>query len=504
MLASISTFALEGVRSHPVTVEVDVRRGLPAFTLVGLPDRAVRESRERVRAAVQNSGLEFPLMRITVNLAPAHVRKAGPGFDLAIAVGVLVASRQVRPESLDSTALCGELSLSGELRSVRGALAAALGARDLALGRLIVPPGNGGEAALVAGVEVIGARSLGEIAGVLRGEQMPVPATPETGDPDPRGGPDLLDVRGQEDAKRALEIAAAGGHNLLMVGPPGVGKTMLARRLPGLLPPPDLEEALEITQMHSAAGLAAGRLIRDRPFRAPHHTISAQGLVGGGAVPRPGEITLAHRGVLFLDELPEFGRSALDALRQPLEEGRVEIMRGQRTLEFPANAILVAACNRCPCGRPADSCRCGANERDRYLRRLSGPLLDRLDLVCDVRPVPPVQLVDEEPSGPPSAIVRERVAAARERQRARLAGTPARCNGDMDGRLTRLTVSLRPEVATGLTRGRESGALSGRGHDRVLRVARTIADLAARGDVASEDVDEALSYRFDGWERMAA
>jgi magnesium chelatase family protein len=318
-------------------------------------------------------------------------------------------------------------------------------------------------------------------------------------------GPDLADVRGQEDAKRALEIAAAGGHNLLMIGPPGAGKTMLARRLAGILPPPSFEEALEITQVHSAAGIGSGRLASERPFRAPHHTISPQGLVGGGVRPMPGEITLAHRGVLFLDELPEFGRAAVDALRQPLEEGRVEIMRGQRTLEFPANAIVVAACNRCPCARPPDSCSCTTIELARYQRRLSGPLVDRIDLVCQVEPVPTVQLVDGANEGrAPSAEARARVVSARMRQLARLAGSGVLCNGDMDGRLTRRQVPLEASLAGRLLAVRDRIPLSGRGHDRVLRVARTIADLDGRELLEERDVDEALSYRLDSWERIAA
>jgi magnesium chelatase family protein len=507
VLAAVATFALEGVRSHEVTVEVDVRGGLPIFTLVGLPDRAVRESRERVQAALLNSGLDFPKMRLTVNLAPAHVRKAGPSFDLAIAVGVLAASDQVPSAGLDDCALCGELSLSGELRPVRGALAAALGAKGAGYERLLVPEANAPEAALVDGVHVYGIPTLGRLADLLHDRWAPEVARPAVPDAEEvGGGPDLADVRGQEDAKRALEIAAAGGHNMLMIGPPGAGKTMLARRLSGILPPPTFEEALEVTQVHSVAGLGSGRLVTERPFRAPHHTISAQGLVGGGARPMPGEITLAHRGVLFLDELPEFGRAAVDSLRQPLEEGRVEIMRGQRTLEFPANATVVGACNRCPCARPPDSCTCTTLELGRYLRRLSGPLLDRIDLVCQVEAVPAVQLVGDghgrQQTG--SAAVRDRVIAARERQHARLAGTGALCNGDMDARLTRRQVPLDAILAARLLAARGTANLSGRAHDRILRVARTIGDLAGRERVTTTDLDEALSYRLDGWGAIAA
>jgi magnesium chelatase family protein len=504
MLACVTTFALEGVSSHEVTVEVDVRRGLSAFTLVGLPDRAVRESRERVRAALLNSGLDFPQKRITVNLAPAHVRKEGPSFDLAIAVGVLAASEQVPEEALVGHALCGELSLTGEVRPVRGALATALGARRSGCIRLLVPELNASEAALVEEVDVRGIPSLARIADLLHGRWEPDPAEarePQLAAPDER--PDLADVRGQEDAKRALEIAAAGGHNLLMIGPPGVGKTMLARRLPGLLPPPSFEEALEITQMHSAAGIGSGRLATERPFRAPHHTISAQGLVGGGYRPMPGEITLAHRGVLFLDELPEFGRAAVDALRQPLEDGRVTIMRGQRTLEFPANAMVVAACNRCPCARPPERCSCTAAELGRYLRRLSGPLLDRIDLVCQVEPAGRLELVTgrEQPRSEPT---RTRVTVARDRQRRRLTGTDALCNGDMDGRLTRREVPLDERLTARMVQARHLLGLSGRGHDRVLRVARTIADLDRRETLHERDLDEALSYRLDGLDLLAA
>ena len=498
MLARVATFAVEGVEGREVTVEVDVRRGLPAFSLVGLPDASVREARERVRAALLNSELDFPQQRLTANLAPAAVRKAGPAFDLAIAVGVLAASGQVPPAALEGLAVCGELSLGGELRPVRGMLAAALGAHARGYARMIVPEANAGEAALASGVEVLGVGSLARLVDLLHGRWEPEPATPRRGAPPEDGqAPDLADVRGQADAKRALEIAAAGGHNLLMVGPPGAGKTMVARRLPGILPPPSFEEALEITRIHSVAGVGSGALATERPFRAPHHTISAQGLVGGGSRPKPGEMTLAHRGVLFLDELAEYSRAALEALRQPLEDGQVEIVRGQRALTFPTRAMLIAACNPCPCGEPNGECSCREIDRDRYTRRLSGPLLDRIDLLCRVStPAAAELVVPGRAGGEASAAIAGRVLAARELQRARLAGSGALCNGEMDGRLTRRHVVLGGGAVGRLLGSAGTGALTGRGHDRVLRLARTIADLAGRGRVLDEDVDEALGYRL--------
>ncbi|HKN93202.1 MAG TPA: YifB family Mg chelatase-like AAA ATPase [Thermoleophilaceae bacterium] len=496
MLASIATFALEGVDSREVTVEVDVRPGLPVFTVVGLPDAAVREARERVRAALLNSGFEFPLQRLTANLAPAHVRKAGPSFDLALAVALLAASRQLPPERLESCAVCGELSLGGELRPVHGAVAVAVGARAAGYRRLIVPSENAAEAALVDGIEVLGAPSLERLVDLVAGRWTPpAPAVRAQRDRSREIWPDLDEVHGQSDARRALEIAAAGGHNLLMIGPPGAGKTMLARRLPGILPPPSFEEALEITRVHSVAGISDGTLAQERPFRAPHHTISPSGLVGGGSTPRPGEITLAHRGVLFLDELAEFSRPALEALRQPLEEGVVKVTRGQRSLVFPAATMLIAACNSCPCGRPPSDCMCDGKDRMRYHRRLSGPLVDRIDLVCQLDASPQLEVARGRPES--SAAVRERVLAARELQLARFAGAGIHANAEMDARLTDKHVRLPADAMRRLLSGNTNAPLSARSHDRVLRLARTIADLDGRPKVRLSDVDEALGYKLN-------
>jgi len=509
VLAHVRTFAIEGVDGVPVTVEVDVRSGLPAFTIVGLPDRAVREARERVRAAILNCGFEFPLRRLTVNLAPASLEKGGPSFDLAIAVGLLAASGQVPATACQTAALWGELSLDGRLRDVPGTLIAALAAERSATEILIVPEHSADEALAVDGPAVVAVRSLRDIAELLRAGGLARAArrgAPSMGAPDPLARdahahflsdarvPDLADVRGQDDAKWALEVAAAGGHNLLMVGPPGVGKTMLARRLPGLLPPPSREEAIDIARVRAAAGLPCCEWPPQRPFRAPHHSISAQGLVGGGSPPRPGEITLAHRGVLFLDECTELARSALEALRQPLEDGVVQIVRGQRTIAFPARPLLVAACNPCACGGAA--CDCSASEQRRYARKLSGPILDRIDIVCELCATRDLDADASRGSlsaHRDTASVRARVNAARRIQRERYDGA-ASVNGDPSIPLARV-LGGKERMRRLLARVAAAG-LSGRAAERVLRVARTLADLEECREVEAAHVEQARGLRL--------
>jgi magnesium chelatase family protein len=482
-----------GVDAYGVQVEVDVANGLPSVMVVGLPDTAVQESKERVRAAVRNTGYVFPASRIVINLAPADVRKEGPAFDLPIALALLAAQGVISEKSLSQTVLSGELALDGTLRPVRGAINMGLYAAQAGLKRILIPPENAKEAAVVEGIEVIAPKSLAEAIDFLRGDIDLSPVQPSE-DGFGQEYLDLRDVKGQVAAKRALEIAAAGSHNLLMTGPPGSGKTMLARRLPGLLPLLDRDEAIEVTRIHSIAGtLKRNGLIQERPFRSPHHTVSDAGLIGGGNIPKPGEVSLAHRGVLFLDEFPEFSRQALEVLRQPLEDGVVTISRAKAALTFPAKFMLVASQNPCPCGYfgdPQKECTCTPNLRQRYKDRISGPLLDRVDLRVTVPRLPADDLLKVNP-GEASEVVRSRVLQARklatERQGA--------ANAYLSGQALRKHISLSSS-AEGLTQTvvKKLG-LSGRGFDRLLRVARTIADLSGEVSVSEVHIAEAVSYR---------